>query len=340
MKKDPHITISLLLIALVGAILHTACGKPSAETSSPEFTLPEWGSHLIPEMVWVQGGTFRMGSEEALDLDAKPVHTVTLDSFYIAKNLVTQAQYAAIKKFNPSNYQGGGRPPIGWGRSDLPEGLTSGDELPVEQVTWFDAVEFCNKLSELEELTPAYKITNRTPATGYSIMNADVVVNWDANGYRLPTEAEWEYAAKEGNGLGPYFIYSGSNDPELVAWYSKNASRRLAARATLPPDIVVVTTGHNLGEDARTYPVGIKQPNSLGIYDMSGNVWEWCWDWFDEYPASPQTNPKGPASGTQRVRRGGAASYLGENIVRIAFRDFYFPFYKNSVHGFRMVRGK
>ena len=145
--------------------------------------------------------------------------------------------------------------------------------------------------------------------------------------------------------MGPYFIYAGSNDPDAVAWYSKTSTQRLADLDLQAfyyneqgEPVAGAKSGHNIGIDTTTHPVGEKQPNGLGIYDMSGNVMEWCWDWFEEYPAAAQTNPKGPASGTQRVRRGGTSSYAGESVVRIAYRDFYFPFDRNGLMGFRVVR--
>ena len=329
-------TISHFSLLIAMAILLAFPGIASAggkkEPPAPSYPpAPEWGPHLIPEMVLVPGGTFRMGSNDNMDIDAKPVHTVTLDGFYMSKNLITQEQYHAVVGFNPSLFQGGLDKPRQYAQSynmryELPEGVTSGDKLPVENLTWFDVLEFCNKLSALEGLTPVYEIANRKPAEGYPINNVDVTVDWSANGYRMPTEAEWEYAAKGGDGMGPYFIYAGSNDPEAVAWYANLAK-----------------TAEGLTTSASAYvphPVGLKAPNALGIYDLSGNVYEWCWDWFGEYPAAAQTNPKGPPDGDNRVRRGGCPNRMGESIIRVAFRDSYSPIYINGQTGFRVVRNK
>ena len=174
---------------------------------------------------------------------------------------MTQAQWRTITGKNPSRF--------------------TGDNNPVEQVSWNEAQEFCKKLSEL---------------TGKK--------------YRLPTEAEWEYAARGGKKSKGY-KYSGSNTIEDVAWYYSTSKNN-------------------------TYSVGQKQPNELGIYDMSGNVWEWCSDRFGSYTSSPQTNPKGATSGSDRVFRGGSWSSSAE-FCRVAFRITRFPDYRQFILGLRLV---
>jgi len=338
----------LLLLCFVIIQVFIACGKTEAPYQAEEFRpAPEWGPHLSPEMVRVEGGSFLMGSNDLLDLDARPVHKVTLSGFYISRYQVTQAQYHAVTGFIPFYFYGKISHSSPYLRAELPAGVTRGDELPAEQVTWFDAVEFCNKLSLLEGLTPVYTISNRKPEAGYPITDAGVTADWNANGYRLPTEAEWEYAAKGGDGMGPYFTYSGSNDPNEVAWFNSYVDNweegvREVLEESKENDGITLTsmTGHYVGMYARTYPVGGKKPNGLGIYDMSGNVWEWCWDWFGDYPDALQTDPRGPSSGDRRVKRGGATSEAGASVVRISNRDFYFPFWWYSYMGFRMVRNQ
>jgi len=227
--------------------------------------------------VRVEGGTFVMGQEGV----ATPVHTVTVKSFFMARNEVTQKEYQEIMGNNPSN--------------------TKSDNYPVEMVSWYDAIEYCNRRSLREGLTPVYRGTGD-----------NIVCDWDADGYRLPTEAEWEYAAKGGNKDPIVFEYSGSNNIEAVAWYGANSNRIIK-------------------------PVGIKAPNSLGLYDMSGNAWEWCWDWFGSYSSAAQTDPRGASSGTARVYRGGSASSPIE-YVRSAYRGSNVPSSRFYSMGFRLVR--
>ncbi|HPY97393.1 MAG TPA: formylglycine-generating enzyme family protein [Candidatus Cloacimonadota bacterium] len=233
-------------------------------------------------MVQVKGGTFQMGSNE-WDF-AKPIHQVTLSSFYISKYEVTQKEWQAVMGTNPAKFKGENR--------------------PIEKVSWYDAVKYCNKLSEKEKLTPVYTINGN-----------NVTCNWSANGYRLPTEAEWEYAAKGGNKSKGY-AYSGSNNIADVAWYDKNSGKQ-------------------------THEVGKKRANELGLYDMTGNVWEWCWDWHDNsyYSKSPKDDPKGASSATNRILRGSAWDFY-EELCRVAIRFSYAPDYSSSLLGFRVVRRK
>lgn len=218
-------------------------------------------------MVLVAGGTFNNG-----------VSDVTISSFYISKYELTQAEYLAIMGENPSFF-------------------TSNTSRPVEQVTWFDAIECCNRRSIKEGFTPCYSyLTYGTNPASWpegwnsdSNNHTDVTCNWTANGYRLPTEAEWGFAARGGNQTHSY-TYSGSNTIDAVAWYTSNS------RGT-------------------SHAVGIKTANELGLFDMSGNVWEWMWDIYGNYPSGAQTNPQGAVNGSYRVLRGGGWLYSADHCT-------------------------
>jgi formylglycine-generating enzyme required for sulfatase activity len=247
---------------------------------------------------WIPPGTFTMGSYDTQDWDAQPPHQVTLTSgFWMGRYEVTQAQWAAVMGTNPSFFTRG------------PNGEARGN-LPMEHVTWFDAIEFCNKLSELEGLTPVYTMSNRTPATGHPITSATVTVNWNANGYRLPTEAEWEYACRAGT-TTPWNTGTTITTSQALFW---------------------VTGGIN-----QTTVVGSYTPNAWGLYDMHGNVLEWVWDWIGTYDNNSRENPTGATSGPQRVVRGGGwASSV--QYLRSADRGRVGPMHRSFSLGFRVVR--
>nr|MDA3950615.1 formylglycine-generating enzyme family protein [Spirochaeta sp.] len=238
--------------------------------------------------IYVEGGTFRMGTSSGGGSDERPVHTVSLDPFIIMQTEVTFTEYDRF-----AGATGADRPDDeGWGRG----------ARPVINVSWYDAVRYANWLSEQNGLTPAYRINGN-----------NVTWNRSADGWRLPTEAEWEYAARGGQDARDT-TYAGSNDADDVAWYDRNSS-------------------------GRTRPVGQKQANELGLNDMSGNVWEWCWDWYDNdyYDDSPQNDPTGPVSGSYRVFRGGSW-FLDASGTRVAYRCGNSPGYSSDNRGFRLVR--
>jgi formylglycine-generating enzyme required for sulfatase activity len=254
------------------------------------------------EMLQIQGGTFTMGSpeNETGRYPNETQHQVTLTGFYMSKYLVTQAQYEAVMGNNPSYF----RTPV------APERSTA--NRPVELVTWYDAVEFCNRLSTQEGLTPVYTITGRTPVTGYPIKAATVTADWNTNGYRLPTEAQWEYACRAGTSTA---YNTGNTISDGTGWYYPYS-------------------------DNRTHSVGQKPANAWGLYDMHGNVMEWCWDWFDDgyYSISPAQDPTGAVSGEKRVNRGGVFASPASGL-RSALRNYTYPYYDDfPMVGIRLVR--
>jgi formylglycine-generating enzyme required for sulfatase activity/uncharacterized protein YjdB len=261
---------------------------------------------ILVEMVYVPSGSFQMGKELGTDGsgDITPVHTVTLSSFYIGKYEVTQAQYQAVMGINPSSF------------SSNPASGEVQENRPVESVSWYDAIVFCNRLSIAEGLSPAYRISGSTNPSDWGTVPTNSDSTWNSvgivagsTGYRLPTEAQWEYAAKRGN-----YTYSGSNTVGDVAWYFRNS-------------------------DYKTHEVGKKNPNSLGIYDMSGNVMEWCWDWRGDYSSGAQTDPQGAASGAHRIIRGGDNGYGGGGSNVVVVYRYYLTYYaRYSGSGFRLVR--
>ena len=247
--------VKLGLLCLLAGVVLSACNKEK-EGYSKKSDYKETAFDMDLSMVYVEGGTFMMGATAEQGSDAydyeKPAHKVTLSSYHISKCEITQAQWKAVMGVWPYESE--------WGmRSEY-----KGDSLPIMCVTWFEAVEFCVKLS------------NKT-----------------GKKYALPTEAQWEFAARGGTKSKGY-KYSGSNMVSEVAWYLKNSG------SSPDPD---PNTGSY--EGLCPHAVGTKAPNELGIYDMSGNVWEWCADWGGKYSSADVTNPEGPTSGEVRVVRGG-----------------------------------
>jgi formylglycine-generating enzyme required for sulfatase activity len=246
-----------------------------------------------PEMVFVEGGTYFMGNDYSSSLDEKPEHKVTLSDFYISKYEVTFDMFD-----NFCNATGYPKPDDGgYGRG----------KRPVINVSWLGAVKYCNWLSTRFGYDRVYEL--KIDSNGTTVEK----INWDANGYRLPTEAEWEYVAKGGS-KSQGFSFPGSNDPTKVAWFSENS-------------------------DDKPHPVGTLKPNELGIYDLSGNAWEWCNDYYskDYYKNSPTNDPKGPTKGDNKVYRGGNFKTTRENL-RITSRYSLSPNLKRGLIGIRLVQ--
>lgn len=263
--------------------------------------------HIIPialptphRLLHVPGGTFTMGNDDTQDdakYDGKPAHEVTLSDFFISEMAVTQDLWQAIMSDNPS--------------------YNKGERNPVEQASWFDAAVFCNRLSTKTGKKPCYytpegKVYGQDTKGQWQLPNeGEVQCDLNAAGYRLPTEAEWEYAAKGGLDHKYTGVYAGSDMLEQVGWYDGNS-------------------------DSHTHEVGLLLPNALGLYDMSGNVWEWCNDWYGDYEKKVQKNPTGVKTGPYRVLRGGSYFY-GPRYCRAACRGLNRPASRHDFIGFRLV---
>lgn len=244
-----------------------------------------------------------------------PVHTVSLDEFQIGKYEVTYKLWVKVRTWAYSNgYTFDGSGEQGYGGSTT-------DQHPVTMINWRDCIAWCNAYSEKGGLTPVYYTTSEKTTVYRNSKNGGDIgndcVDWNANGFRLPTEAEWEYAARyiDGSSVSSGNKHSGYNlNPDVrdCAW---------------------------CGSGYLTHPVGQLQANSLGAYDMSGNLPEWCWDWWDDYPSSPQDNPVGPNTGSARVLRGGGT--LSDGCSTSSWRASIYPgsSWNNMGFGLRVCRG-
>jgi len=268
------------VLFLVGCDRKTEAAKPvrSEPTVNSNSTAGKGKSGLVQ----IAAGRFMMGDKEQVDA---PPHEVGIHAFQMDSHLVTQEEFQKVMGSNPSRWKG--------------------EKNPVEQVRWSDAVKFCNKRSELEKLQPCYDLK-------------DWKCDFEATGYRLPTEAEWEYACRAGSATSYFF---GDSPLKLgdYAWFEKNSG-------------------------GRPRPVGEKQSNPWGLYDMTGNVWQWCNDFYkvDYYAESPRENPQGPATGETKVVRGGAWRFSAESC-RSGYRYNENPGYADvcfgyDIYGFRCVR--
>ena len=302
MKK--WLTTVLVVASIVLGVI--GCRNPSG---------PDNGGTKEERFVLIPAGSFQMGSNYDNDYYEpyyKPVHEVTITKpFYMGKYEITQAEY---EKY--CSYTGSNSPSSSYG---------DGDNYPAYYVSWYDALVYCNKRSMAEGLTPCYSINDSpnpedwgdVPTSSNGTWNS-VECNWNANGYRLPTEAEWEYAARAGDNTEDSLTYSGtSNVDELgdYAWYYDSANDN-------------------------THEVGTKLPNAFGLYDMSGNVWEWCWNWFtSEYDENTEggSDPTGSSAGSNRVYRGG--SWLSSSdYCAVSAHGNDGPISRYNGLGFRVVR--
>lgn len=254
------------------------CGTSAQTIGNNKKDLTFKVGDITFKMIFVNGGTFQMGSYSG-EGDERPVHNVSVSDFYMGEFEVTQALWQEV--MGTTIYQQRDK-----ASTDRPmRGV--GADYPMYYVNHTEAEEFCGRLNQ--------RLRSQLPV-GYS--------------FTLPTEAEWEYAAKGGNKSNTY-TYSGSNYLSEVGWYADNS-----------------------GES--THTVGSKRANEFGLYDMSGNVWEWCFDWYGSYSSSSQTNPRGSISGSKRVLRGG--SWLNSDAYcRVALRNYGIPGYRDDDRGFRLA---
>jgi formylglycine-generating enzyme required for sulfatase activity len=271
----------------------------------------------------IRGGTFQMGSpgsEPDRDDDTEIQHRVSVSNFYMKAREVTVKEFRefvnAAAYVTTAEKSGGGYVLNFWtnawelrtGANWKNPGIEQRDNHPVVMVSWFDAAAYCNWLSERDGLEPAYTINGET-----------VTWNSEKTGYRLPTEAEWEYACRAGS--------SGAfNTGVTISTDQANFNGKLNNSNT------------NSLYRERTTPAGSFGPNAWGLYDMHGNVWEWCWDWNSDYPAgATQQDPAGPAQGTERINRGGGWS-SSSGTIRSAYRSYDTPATSGNNLGFRIVR--
>ncbi|MCB5261460.1 MAG: SUMF1/EgtB/PvdO family nonheme iron enzyme [Candidatus Cloacimonetes bacterium] len=258
--------------------------KESTETTEIEdIDLAALAENIPLDLLWVPSDTLIMGSisPEAKDNEF-PLLTIKISGFMISPLEITQEQWSMVYPSNPSLYIGA--------------------NLPVENVSFYDVIEYCNAKSQKDGLKPAY-----------DYHGSEIVCDFEADGYRLPTEAEWELAAKAGKGKN-FQLYSGSDLPDEIGWYSENSQ-------------------------ARSQTAGSKKPNSLGIYDMSGNVYEWVWNWYAPYSYRTEDLFSGPGGGTDKVIRGGSWYHNAERM-RTTAREYVKPYVKTGYIGFRVVRSR
>ena len=332
--KWGRVIATLAIITLVASCSSSSGGEPENESNNGNETTTQTQTktpvatpveEVIPAgFVKVTGATVTGGTKFAYEGSSEDYfkgvfregRSVKIENFYICDHEVTQAEYQAVMESNPSCFT-----------SDVATGETQANR-PVEQVSWYAAIVYCNKKSIADSLQPCYTINGKTNPSEWGDIPTSNINTWNAvtcdftkNGYRLPTEAEWEYAARGGKAgceAADPNDWAGTDDSDALgtyAWYSSNS-------------------------DNKTHEVKKKTKNTLNIFDMSGNVWEWCWDWYDS-TNTPSINASTPAtgvaSGSGRVYRGGSWVDDAYNCS-VAIRSRFNPNSRGTYLGFRVVR--
>ena len=307
MKMRPRLLGIVALAAVSLAITHCRRTTQAPAAASPQAA-------ALPGFALIPAGEFTMG--DVLDGDPKaPPHQVNVSAFYIGQKEVTKAEWDSVRIWAVSH-----------GYPDLAAGYGKAAEHPVESVSWWDVVKWCNARSEQEGLMPCYTVGGAVMRSG----TTEPTVNWTASGYRLPTEAEWEKAAR--GGLSGKRFPWGDTISHTQANYNSSASYGYDISPTLG-----YHPAYSTGSIPHTSPVGSFSSNGYGLQDMAGNAIEWCWDWYGTYASGAQNDPRGASSGTSRVLRGGDWHYYA-NYCRAAARYSYNPGDANYYRGFRVTR--
>jgi formylglycine-generating enzyme len=276
------------------------------------------GSSTPTDLALIPAGAFTMGRTSGdTDTNAPPV-TVTVSAFYLGKNEVTKALWDEVRTWGTAN-----------GYTDLAAGAGKAANHPAQTISWWDVIKWCNARSQKEGLTPVYTVSGAVMKTGTTAPT----VNWSANGYRLPTEAEWEKAARGG--------VSGKRFPwgtDTISHSQANYNASSGYSYDLSGSVNNCHPSYATGSWPYTSPVGAFAANAYGLHDMAGNMFEWCWDWYGASTyVTGATDPRGAVSGTYRVFRGGG--WGGSAIYcRAASRDYYAPTDGDDLVGFRIAR--
>ncbi len=316
-------TLKQVVWSAAGDFPFTITSQAHVRVTATETIVATNDMALIPAGAFVMGNCMDAFEGYSIEL---PVHTVMVSAFYMNRYLVTSQQWFEVRNWAIAN-----------GYTFDHAGSGKAADHPAQTINWYDCVKWCNARSEKEGLTPCY-YTNAAQTLVYrggSENLSNEWVKWTANGYRLPTEAEWEKAARGGLN-GRRFSWNDLNITHTNANYISNAIYSYDTSATrgFHPTFVA-------GDMPYTSPVGYFAPNGYGLYDMTGNVYEWCWDRYSGlyYSISPANDPCGPASGASRVLRGGYW-YDGASVCRVASRHYDARSYSSYYYGFRCVRGQ